>query len=281
MASSILHRLLELGNPIHIIKNLWNHRFLIEQMVRRDIGQRYRGSFLGLLWSFINPLVMLLIYTFVFSLIFKARWGSATTEMPLGEYAIALFAGLIPFNVFSEVANRAPTIILNYPNYVKKVVFPLEVLPLVLVGTALFTSIVSIGILVVASIAFLGVLKPTIIFLPLIYLPLIFLSLGIGWFLASVGVYIRDVGQAIPLVMQVLLFMSPILYPIENVPDKFQVILRINPLAMIVENFRNLLLYGNFFSLRGWLIWLVITIFIALLGYLWFEATKRGFADVL
>ncbi len=224
---------------------------------------------------------MLLIYTFVFSVVFNARWRPTTENVPLGEFAITLFAGLIPFNVFAEVVNRSPGLVLNYPNYVKKVVFPLEILPVVAVGTALFTSLISIGILIVSSLLLMGYFSPTVVFLPLAYVPLIFLSLGFGWFLSSLGVYIRDLGQAVPLVVQVLLFMSPILYPISNVPDHLKFILSINPLTMIVQDFRNLLIWGEFFPLKEWLLWTVLSAIIATLGYLWFLGTKKGFADVL
>lgn len=141
--SRALMTLFKKANPVAMLCDLWHHRYLLYQMIRRDIGQRYRGSYMGMLWSLINPLIMLLIYTFVFSVVFKARWRPTDEVVPLGEFAITLFAGLIPFNLFSEVVNRAPSIVLNYPNYVKKVVFPLEILPVMALGTALFTSMVS------------------------------------------------------------------------------------------------------------------------------------------
>jgi lipopolysaccharide transport system permease protein len=224
---------------------------------------------------------MLIIYTFVFSIVFKARWQSVNVNTGIGEYAITLFAGLIPFNLFSEVMNRAPTIVLNYPNYVKKVVFPLEILVVVIVGTATLTSFISIGILVVVNLILAKTISPTIIFLPLIYFPLQLLSLGFGWFLASLGVYIRDIGQGIAIVMQLLLFATPVLYPATSIPEQYHLLIKINPLAMIVGDFRNLLLWGQLFPIKEWLFWLILSIILSIVGYVWFMGTKKGFPDVL
>jgi len=277
-----IKRIIEIGNPIYIIRHLWKHRYLIGQMTWREFGLRYRGSYLGMLWSILYPLFTLLIYTFVFSVVFKARWQSAIeNQTSTGEFAIVLFAGLIPFYFFSEVINKAPGLILNYPNYVKKVVFPLEILVVVICGSALFSSFFNIGIILIATMIVLHTFQPTIILLPLIYLPLVLLTSGFAWFLASLGVYIRDIGQFISLVTQIFLFISPIFYPISSVPEKFQNILRLNPLTMIVTNCRNLLLWGELFSIREWAIWTLISIVIAIIGYIWFIWTKRGFADVL
>jgi lipopolysaccharide transport system permease protein len=272
---------LRLANPINMIRNLLRYRSLTIQMVQRDIGQRYKGSYLGLFWSVINPLFMLAIYTFVFSVVFKGRWGTATENAPIGEYALLIFAGLIPFNLFSEMANRASSLVLSYPNFVKKVVFPLEILPVITAGSATITSIISIGLLLVASQLFLGKISSTAIFVPLIYLPLLFLSLGLGWFLSAIGVYFRDFAQIIPLVTQILFFLTPIVYPAENIPTSLQWVMKINPLAMIVTNFRNLLIWNVFFPIKEWTIWTILTSIIAMLGYGWFVWSKKGFADVM
>lgn len=277
-------KLTALINPVKITRGLWQYRYLISQLVWRDFGQRYRGSYLGLLWAIINPLVLLLIYTFVFSVVFRARWqplDSTTADTPMGEFAIILFTGLIPYYYFSEVLNRAPGLVLNNPNYVKKVVFPLEILVVVACGAALFTSLINLGILLVAMVVFMHTLQPTLVLLPLLYLPLIFLTAGGAWFLASLGVYIRDINLFISLVLQVLLFISPIFYPITAVPPLFQSILRLNPLTMIVTGFRDVILWGNVFPLTEWAIWMVISFFLFLFGFAWFMWTKKGFADVL
>ena len=278
---NISRRLWEVGNPVQLMRSIWKHKFLIEQMVKRDLSQRFRGSFLGMLWTIINPLFMLLIYTFVFSIIFKARWRPGTEDIPMGEFALILFAGLIPYNFFSEVIGRSSTIITQNPNYVKKVVFPLEILVIVSLGTAFITSLINLGILLISSLILLGKIAPTAIFIPLAYLPLFLLTLGLGWFLSSFGVYVRDTAQVVALVLQVLFFATPIFYSDTSVPENIRIFMSLNPLTMIVTNFRNLLLWNDFFALKSWLLWVAISGGLSILGYTWFMATRRGFADVL
>ncbi len=268
-------------DPIRLLRNLWRHRDLVVRLTGQEVVQRYRGSYLGIVWSFITPILMLLVYAFVFSIVFQARWGEPARAPRPGEFALTLFAGLIPFGVFSEVVNRAPSIVLGMPNYVKKVVFPLEVLPVVAVGSAVVHSCISSGILLVASLVFLGYVSPAAALLPLAYLPLVFLTLGLGWFLASLGVYVRDIGQAIGVVTQALFFLSPIFYPVSAVPEGLQFILYANPLTMILSGFRRTMLWG---APPAWGTWGALTLgtgTIALLGYAWFMQTKKGFADVM
>jgi lipopolysaccharide transport system permease protein len=243
--------------------------------------QRYRGSYLGTLWALIIPLLMLGIYTFVFSMVLQAKWETHPTAPERVQFALTLFAGLIPFTVFSEVLNRAPTLILQVPNYVKKVVFPLEILPLAVLNAALVHSLISIVILMVGIFLCLGIISPMIVFLPLAYVPLILLCAGLGWFLASLGVYVRDIGQSIGFIVQVLFFMSPIFYPVTAVPEPFRMALYLNPLTVIVENFRRLLLWRQPLAWQLWALWTLGTAILALLGYIWFRKTQEGFADVM
>jgi len=278
---AVVNRIIELSNPLSVIRSVWQYRYLIVQMIRRDLGQRYKGAYLGLFWAIFQPMLMLLIYTFVFSIVFQARWRPEVEKLPVGEFAVILFAGLIPFNFFSEVINRSPGLILSSPNYVKKVVFPLEVLVVVAVGSALLTSLITLGILFIAILLVYHAIPPFIIFLPLAYLPLMLLILGLAWFLSSVGVYIRDVGQVVSVVTQVLFFMTPIFFPETSVPEELHFVVAINPLSAVVTNFRKLLLWNEMIDLTNWGIWLVITFFVAILGYVWFMGTKKGFADVL
>lgn len=273
-------RITILINPYYLVRNLWKHRQLIVELTRREISQQYQGSFFGFMWSILAPLSTLLIYTFVFSVVFKARWPGQV-ETSLGAYAVILFAGITPFNVFSMVASRAPGLILGVPSYVKKVVFPIEMMPVVVLGSALFTSLINIVLIILANYLFLHKYSAAIIFLPMAYLPLIFLCLGIGWFLASLGVYIRDIGQGVAIVLQMLFFLSPIFYPIEAVPDTLQKIIMVNPLTLIVTFFRQILIWN---MPLPWVSWALVTIaafVFALLGYVWFMKTKKGFADVL
>ncbi len=264
-----------------MINNLWRHRELIRELTKRELRQRYRGSFLGLLWPVIVPLVMLAIYTFVFGYVFKASWQ--TNDQPTSpiDYALILFTGLTAFNVFSEVVNRSSTLIVSIPNYVKKVVFPLEIYPVVIVSAAITISLVNIVLLLIGNFLLTHTFSKTIFLLPLAYLPLIFLCLGLGWILASLGVFIRDLAQAMPVITSMVFFISPIVYSFEAVPAPFKVILRLNPLTVIVEGFRQVVLWGGPLPWFGWGIWTVLTLVLAYVGYLWFMGTKKGFSDVI
>jgi lipopolysaccharide transport system permease protein len=261
---------------------LWVYRDLIAQLTLRSIQQRYRGLSLGFWWSLVTPLFMLAVYTFVFTVVLRARWGTATDQPPApGEFALTVFAGLIPFTVFSEVLNDAPNLVLRVPNYVKKVVFPLEVLPVVSVGTSLFHSVISLGILLVATWLLQHQLGLMLVFLPLAYVPLTLLCLGLSWVLASLGVYLRDITQLVVLVTQVLLFTSPIFYPASAVPAPLQPILALNPLTSIVDGFRRAVIWQEPPAWDAWLIWTVLTGACAVLGYVWFRKIRPGFIDVL
>jgi lipopolysaccharide transport system permease protein len=267
-------------NPVALARNLWRHRQLIRQLTWRDITGRYRSSFLGVAWSFITPLVTLSLYTFVFGVVFKSRWPNTRTDN-LAEYGLVLFAGLTAFSLFSECANRATGIITSSPNYVKKVVFPLEVLPVSVVGSALFHTGISVLLLIVAHQILTGGVAWTAIFLPLVFVPLVCMALGATWFLASAGVFFRDLSHTITLVMQVLVFMTPIFYPLEALPVPMQSMLRFNPLTPIVENTRRVTLQGRMPDWRSLGVSTICGVVAALLGYAWFIKTKRGFADVI
>src|ERR1051326_3037187 len=199
---------------------LWRYRDLIVQLIVREVKQRYRGMYLGLFWALITPVLMWRVYTFVFSVVLKARWGDAF-DQPVSPYdfALTMLAGLIPFTVFSEVLNAGPSLVLRVPNYVKRVVFPLEVLPVVSVGSALIHSALAMLILVAGTFLFEGHLSPSIFLFPLAYLPLILLCLASSWLLSSLGVYVRDVGQTVGILTQVLMFLSPVFYPPSAVPQ--------------------------------------------------------------
>jgi len=264
-----------------MMRDLWEHRDLIRELIKRELNQRYRGSYLGLAWSVVNPLVMLLVYTFEFSLFLKVRWQVAGEQTPTQEFALIIFSGLIPFTVFSEVLNKSTTLIVSVPNYVKKVVFPLQIYPIVLFGAALLTSLVSVVLVLVGNMVLMHTISKTLYLLPLAYLPLIFLSLGLGWFFASLGVYVRDIAQGMPVVTQILLFMSTIFYPASAVPKSLKFIFDINPLTTIVDCFRQVLLWGKPLPWISWGIWTGITAILALAGYYWFMSTKKGFADII
>lgn len=266
-------------SPKSIIQSYWINRELIKALVEREVLGRYRGSFLGIFWSFLNPIFMLVIYTFVFSIIFKARWNAGSDSKV--EFALVLFVGLIVFNLFAECTNRAPTLITSNISYVKKVVFPLEILPGVALGSALAHGAISLIVWILAYALLVGIPHFTVLLAPFVLLPLFLLILGLSWFLASVGVYIRDSAQLINMFTTVLMFLSPIFYPITAIPEKYRPLLALNPIAPMLEDLRDVLFWGVVPDISSWLIYLCACSIIAWLGYAWFQKTRRGFADVL
>jgi homopolymeric O-antigen transport system permease protein len=267
-------------NPLRPFRDLYVHRELVAQFVRRDIEARYRGSYLGILWSLVTPLLMLATYTVVFSTIFQARWHPDQPPHH-GEFAVTLFAGLIAFNVFAECVTRAPTLIVANTNYVKNVVFPIQILPVSVLGGALFHGLVSIVILLVANLVVFGTLSRTIVLLPVALLPLAALSLGLTWFLASLGVFVRDTPYAVAMATQMLFFLTPVFYRTEAVPQPLRTILQVNPLSNIVEGFRRTLIWNQSVDWMPWSVTMAVCAAVFLLGYAWFMITRTGFADVL
>ena len=267
-------------SPVSLLRSLWRNRQLIAQMTKREVVGRYRGSVLGIAWSFFNPLLMLTIYTFVFSVVFKSRWGVNTDETKT-QFAIVLFVGMIVHGLFAEVINRAPALITSNVNFVKKVVFPLDILPSIAIGAALFHSLVSLGVLMVAFVLFNGYLNWTAIFIPLVLLPLIILTLGVAWMLASLGVFLRDLGQTTGIITMIMLFFSPIFYPVTALPVKLRPWIMVNPLSFIIEQAREVLIWVHLPDWVGLGIYSLVALGVAWAGYAWFQKTRKGFADVL
>jgi len=263
-----------------LVRGLWRNRELILLMTRREVIGRYKGSVLGLAWSFFNPIFMLAVYTFVFSVIFKMRWGLGAKGSTF-EFALILFVGLIVAGYFSEVLNRAPSVILSNANYVKRVIFPLEILPVVTIFSVLFHSLVSVGVLLTALLFFNGYLQWTVIFVPIVFLPLIILSLGFAWILASLGTFLRDVNQTIAIVTTIMMYLAPTFYPLTAVPDKYRTFILANPLTFIMEQCREVLIRGHIPNWTGLGIYTLIAVVVAWVGYAWFQKTRKGFADVL
>jgi lipopolysaccharide transport system permease protein len=263
-----------------LAKSLWRNRQLIAQMTSREVVGRYKGSVMGLAWSFFNPVFMLAVYTFVFSVIFKSRWGAGGEESKT-QFAVVLFVGMIVHGLFAEVLNRAPMLILSNVSYVKKVVFPLEILPVIAMGAALFHSIISLGVLLAAFVLFNGYLHWTVVLTPLVLLPIVILIMGLAWMLASLGTFLRDVGQSIGIVIMVLMFLAPVFYPVTAVPEEFRPWLMANPLTFIIEQAREVLIWGRVPNWTGLGIYTAVAVVIAWAGYSWFQKTRKGFADVL
>ncbi|MHC4672748.1 MAG: ABC transporter permease, partial [Planctomycetota bacterium] len=225
-------------NPFAMVENLWENRELAWQFGKRDIESRYKQARLGLLWSVIKPLVLLVIYTFAFAVVFKARWG-LDEDYTHGKTALSIFCGLIVFNLFTEAVGRAPQMIVGNPNYVKKVVFPLEVFAV----SVIFSSVVNMLIgFATWTIGFVIIIKSapplTMLWLPLLLIPVCLATVGVSWILASLGVFLRDVGHAVELGIHMLFFMTPIFYSIHNIGEKYQPIIRLNPLTHVIEGVR-------------------------------------------
>jgi lipopolysaccharide transport system permease protein len=267
------------ASPREMVASFWRNRSLIYALSKRDVVGRYKGSYLGILWSFITPLFMLAVYTFVFGMIFKARWNPQNDSRT--EFALLLFAGLMTFNIFSECVTKAPTLILSNINYVKKVIFPLEILPWVSLCSALFHAFISLIIWLIAYQIFFGTLQVTFFYLPLIIIPFILMNMGISWVLVALGVYLRDIGQIIGILVSALMFLSPIFYPISSLPEEFQSVMLFNPLTIPVEEMRNFLFWGirpNYLYLA---IYWLISLLTCCAGFAWFQKTRKGFADVI
>lgn len=262
-----------------MIKSFWNNRALLLTLVKREIAGRYRGSILGIFWSFLNPFFMLLVYTFVFSVVFKARWSGGSESKT--EFALVLFAGLLVFNLLCECVNRAPGLIVSNTNYVKKIVFPLEILPGVILGAGLFNFAISLFIWLAFYMMFYGLPQLTVLFFPFIILPLVMFTLGMCWLLASLGVYLRDMGQIVNVLTMVLMYISPIFYPVSALPISYQTIVFLNPLTYLVEQTRAVMFWGKAPDMGLYVCYLIGSIIVAWLGFAWFQKTRKGFADVL
>lgn len=268
------------ASPREMVASLWRNRQLIRNLIQREVLGRYKGSMLGIFWSLATPIFMLAVYTFVFSVVFKARWGANGSDSKT-EFALVLFAGLMVFNLFAECIGGAPGLILGNVNYVKKVIFPLEVLPWVRMGSALFHFAVSLGVWLLAYLALFGIPHWHVVLLPLVLLPLVLFVMGLSWALSSLGVYLRDVSQIIGLIITVLMFLTPIFYPASSLPQAYQALMFLNPLTPPIEMTRNLLYWGNIPNMTILALYAAGSSVCAVLGFAWFQKTRKGFADVL
>ncbi|WP_329957171.1 ABC transporter permease [Xanthomonas melonis] len=266
-------------SPFALLKGLVAKRSLIIALAKRDVAGRYRGSFLGLMWSFFFPLMMLAVYTFVFSVVFGARWQGGTGSKT--EFALVLFTGLLAFNFFAECLGRAPTMIVGNVNYVKKVVFPLEILAVVNLLSAGFHMLISMMVWLFFYFVLFGLPSWEIIWTPVALLPLVFITLGLTWFLGSMGVFMRDVSQVVGVLITVLMFMSPIFYSVAAMPEKYRPFILANPLTLVVEQVRTVMIWKGGIDWQLWSWFVPTTIVFAWLGYAWFQKTRKGFADVL
>lgn len=266
-------------SPLSPYIALLRHFALVAQMARRDVAGRYRGSFAGLLWSFFNPLLMLVIYSFVFGVIFKSHW-SGQIDGKFG-FVIILFAGMNIHAMFSECANHAPTLIIENSNFVKKMVFPLETLAWSTLGSALFHLLISTLVLLLIELLSRGFVPWTVLLFPLVVVPFLPFVAGTVWLFSSLGVFLRDLKQAMGIVTAALMFLAPIFYPIEQIPTEYRSLLYLNPLTVIVQASREVLVWGRMPDWYMLGLYTMASCLFAWVAFAWFQRTRKGFADVL
>ena len=266
---------------IKFLSEISKRRELISQLIARDIATRYKGSRLGLAWTVINPIIMISVYTLIFSQVFRVRWNStAGIENPL-DFGINLFCGLLIFNVFSECITRGPSLITGNPNYVKKVLFPLHTLGAMLVGSASINAVISGLILIGLKVIKEGALNPNIIAIPLAWFPMLLTCLGITWMLATVGVYIKDISQVTSAGVSMLMFLSPVFYPVSALPENLKWLAGINPVAITIENTRGIIMDNSFPSLTKLIIYCVISTAWCEISYNVLAKRKNTFGDMV
>lgn len=268
-----------LATPRAMVSSPLRHRELLWELVKRDFLGRYKGSVIGVAWSLFNPLLMLAIYTFVFSVAFKAKWNGAAESNT--TFTIVLFSGMIIHSFFAECFNRAPGLIISHPNFVKKVVFPIEILSWMTLFSALIQLFVSFCVLFVFCLVAGVRVHVGASLIPIILLPLILMMLGFSWLFASLGVYLRDLSQVIGMISSVTLFLAPVFYPIEALPEAYQSLLAWNPITLPVIQLRDLMLWGNPIHWGSWASSLAAGFVVCQTGYWWFQKSRQGFADVI
>lgn len=261
----------------------WASRRLIRDLTWREISGRYRGSWLGIGWSMAQPLLMLTVYTFVFSVVFKAKWAGAAGTLPVGrfDFALFVFVGVVLHSILGEAITRSSTVIVGNASYVKRVIFPLEILPMTVIGAAAFHAVIAIGILLAGVLLFGGGLHWTALWLPMLVLPLLVLSLGLAWGLAALGVFLRDTAQVTGVLASILMFMAPVFYPVSALPAPFRGWLYLNPLTFVIEQARAVIFDGTMPDLAMLALFWFVALLVAQAGYWFFQKSRSGFADVL
>jgi lipopolysaccharide transport system permease protein len=263
-----------------VFQELRRHRWLLGSLVRRDLEQRYRGTFLDMLWPLAYAALLLALYTFVFAVVMQVQWPEVPAAMRGGS-AFMIFAGLIPFMFVADVFTRGPSIVLSVPNLVRKVRFPLALLPWVATGSAGAFAVINTAVLIVAVLAFQGTLPATVALVPFLFVPMALLALGCAYFFGALGVFFRDLGQLTPLLAQVMMFLAPVCYPAAIVPPRLRELLGWNPITWFCETLRKLVLVGDTPSAASWLAVTAFWLAFALAGAFFFHRTRRMFADLV
>lgn len=260
------------------IGSIITQKELLSSLIVRDVQSRYKGTLLGISWLAIYPILMLAVYSFVFGGVFKSRWMN---QGGLGDFVIMLFCGLIVFTIFSEVVNRAPSTITGNSTFVKRVVFPLELLPLISLGAALFNALISFVILCLLILLVNFGIPATAFFVPLVLLPLLLITAGVSWGLAALGVFFRDLSQMVGIVTSMMLFLSPVFFPVDSTPEAARWFLNFNPLTYPIEEMRHVLIMGQSPDWTHLCIYLFVALVVAWTGLWVFQRSRPAFADVL
>jgi lipopolysaccharide transport system permease protein len=276
--SKILDRPSLISSPLAVALVCWSNRLLILRLAGRELSAKWRGTMLGVFWSLAAPLLTFGVYGFAFGVIFHGRWSG---DLSNGNYALILFSGVVTFSIFSETVNRAPGLILENVSYVKKVIFPLEILPIVTLLVSIVNASFGFVILLVAEVIIQGYLPWTVLLVPFILLPFSLIILGLSWLLASLGVFIRDVKNLVTVVTSLLMFMTPIFYPLSSVPEKYRWVIAGNPLTPTLDQMRDALFSGGIPDIESYAISCGLALISASVGYYWFMRTRKAFADVL
>jgi homopolymeric O-antigen transport system permease protein len=251
---------------------------LILSLAKRELVARYKGSVLGIVWAIVTPVVTIAIFTFIFAGIFGARFGTRGTQW---DYAIYLFCGLLPWNMFQETVQLSATTIITHSNLVKRVVFPLETLPVAQALSALGNQMFGTAALVLATLIVNHQLHSTILWLPVLVIPQLIAALGAAWLVASLGVFLRDIAQGVTLVLMAWMFLTPIIYPESIVPERYLFLINANPFTALVRSYRRILLEGTAPDWRGLAYFTAFAVVLFVFGYWWFAKTRRNFADVI
>lgn len=265
-----------LTGPFSALTSRWS---LTREMTQRDIKGRYRGASFGLLWSLISPFLMLCVYTLAFGYVLKSRWPGASGD--IFEFAMILFIGLIVHGFFAECISRSPNLIVGNSNLVKRIIFPLQLLPWTAVLSALFHLVANTLVYFVISTILLHQAHWTIILLPVVVIPLVMFAVGVCWFLAALGVFLRDVGQVMGVISTALLFLSSAIIPVSTLPEQYQLVFKLNPLTFIIDQAREVAFWGRLPDWTGLGLYALGALVVMYLGFAFFEKTRRGFADVL
>ena len=251
---------------------------LIFSLAKRDLLTRYKGSALGLIWAIVTPVVMIAIFTFIFAGIFGARFGNSSSHW---DYALYLFCGLVPWTMFQDTLQQSVTTIVSHANLVKRVVFPLETLPVAQAFSALGNQLFATIALLLGIIVIQHQLPLTIVWLPVVLLPQLLLTIGAAWLLASLGVFLRDIVQGVSLVLMAWMYLTPIIYPETIVPERFRWLIAVNPFTPLVRSYRRIFLESQAPDWRGLGYFTLIAIVVFVFGYWWFARTRKNFADVI